>query len=231
MEKEKIFNSEYAKVEYVEKDNIVFLTWKQEAHYENYRQPTAFALELLRKYRNSQFVVDARNGFEDTGEDVAWGMEYLLPEIGKTTCKYICFILQDSRTDLKDEMDMWTLAFGKYLAVTKADSYSAALESFRCNIWADVRYRVKAGYRQEFVEKLLENHIAEKSRQEPGNVKYEMLMPIDAEDEVILSEIWTNKVEQQRHALSAHYAILGELKKQYVEEVTIVAYAIEGKNP
>ena len=219
-----MYDSDYATVEYIEKDNIVLLVWKKEAHFDNYRKPTTYALDLLRQHKDSQFIVDARNGFEDTKEDTLWGTTYLLPEIGKTTCKYICFILNNSRTDIQDEMDMWTIEFGKYLAVTKAENYEEALKSFSCNLWADVKYKVKAGKRDEFINELIEHKMIEKSRQEPGNVKYEVLMPIDSKDGIILSEIWTNKMEQQRHSMTAHYAVLGELKKKYVEDVSIVTY-------
>lgn len=125
-----MYDSDYATVEYIEKDNIVFLVWKKEAHFEHYRKPTTYALELLRQHKDSQFIVDARNGFEDTKEDTLWGTTYLLPEIGKTTCKYIGFILNDSRTDIQDEMDMWTVEFEKYLTVKKAKSYEEVLKSF-----------------------------------------------------------------------------------------------------
>lgn len=64
------FDSEFSNVRYMPEDNIVFLTWKKFCCYDNYRNPTTFALELLRKYPNSNFVVDARNGFEDIKEDV-----------------------------------------------------------------------------------------------------------------------------------------------------------------
>ena len=67
-----MFESEYAKTEYIEKDNVVFHIWKKEAHYDDYRKPVMASLELLREHENSFFIVDARNGFEDVKEDVKW---------------------------------------------------------------------------------------------------------------------------------------------------------------
>jgi len=64
------FDSEFSNVKYMSEDNIVFLTWKKFCCYDDYRNPTTFALELLNQCKNSNFVVDARNEFEDEKDDV-----------------------------------------------------------------------------------------------------------------------------------------------------------------
>ena len=120
------FHSDYASVTYMEKDQVVLLTWKKEAHFDDYREPTSFALTLLQEYENSNFVVDARNGFEDTKEDVEWGFTCLLPEMAKTGCKSVGFIMNEVN-DIEDEMDMWTLEFKKYFTVNRATTYEAVL--------------------------------------------------------------------------------------------------------
>lgn len=123
----KKFESEYASVEYIEADHVVFLIWKKEAHLEDYRRPAQFALELLRDNAGSNFVVDARNGFEDDKRDVEWGFTYLLPEMAKTTCKVVSFIME-KENDIEEEMDMWTLEFRKYFTVRRVESYKEAVE-------------------------------------------------------------------------------------------------------
>ena len=65
MIKENEFDSEFSNVKYMVEDNIVLLKWKKFCCYNDYRSPTTFALELLKKYPNSNFIVDARNGFDD----------------------------------------------------------------------------------------------------------------------------------------------------------------------
>lgn len=116
------FDSEFCNVRYIPKDNIVFLAWKKFCCYDNYRKPTTFALELLRKYPNSNFVIDARNGFEDEKEDVEWGFTVLLPAMSKTGCKNVVFIL-DEVNEMEEEMDMWTKEFLKYFTVKKVKCY------------------------------------------------------------------------------------------------------------
>ena len=121
------FESEYCNVRYVEEDRVVLLTWKRFCCLEDYRKPTTFALELMQQKAGSNFVVDARNGFEDVAEDVEWGFNYLLPEMAKTDCKYVVFIL-DEINEIEEEMDLWTKEFMRYFTVRKVTSYLDAIK-------------------------------------------------------------------------------------------------------
>ncbi len=121
------FDSEFSNVKYISEDNIVFLTWKKFCCYDDYRKPAIFALELLKKYPNSNFVVDARNGFEDVKEDVEWGFSVLLPAMSNTDCKNIVFIMNEVN-EIEEEMDMWTKEFMKYFTVKKVKCYEDAVK-------------------------------------------------------------------------------------------------------
>ena len=46
-----MFESEYAKSEYIEKDNAVLHVWKKEAHFDDYRDPVKASLEMLREHK------------------------------------------------------------------------------------------------------------------------------------------------------------------------------------
>ena len=46
-----MFDSDFAKSEYIEKDNVVFHTWKKEAHFDDYRKPVEASLEMLREHK------------------------------------------------------------------------------------------------------------------------------------------------------------------------------------
>jgi hypothetical protein len=116
------FDSEFCNVRYMSKDNLVLLTWKKFCCYDDYRKPTTFALELLRKYPNSDFVVDARNGFEDEKKDVEWGFSELLPAMSKTDCKNVIFIMNELN-EIEEEIDMWTKEFMKYFTIKKVKCY------------------------------------------------------------------------------------------------------------
>lgn len=120
------FNSEFCNVKYMAENNIVLLTWKKFCSYDNYRNPTLFGLELLKKHQNSNLIIDARNGFEDEKADVEWGFSVLLPAMGKTDCEIVVFIMQEVN-EIEAEMDMWTKEFLKYFKVKKVKSYEEAI--------------------------------------------------------------------------------------------------------
>lgn len=125
-----VFDSKYCFVTYKAVDNVVFLQWKQFSSFENYRRPTTFALELLKKYPGSAFVIDARNGFEDEKEDIVWGFSFLLPEMAKAGCKQVAMIMNEVN-DIEGEMDMWAKEFKKYFKLTRTESYEKAIEMLR----------------------------------------------------------------------------------------------------
>ena len=123
----KEFDSEFCNVKYIEDDNIVLITWKKFCCYDDYRNPTTFALELLKKYSNSNFVVDARNGFEDEKDDVEWGFSVLLPAMSNTDCNIVVFIMNQVN-EIEEEIDMWTKEFMKYFTVKKVLTYEDAVK-------------------------------------------------------------------------------------------------------
>jgi len=222
----KVFCSEYARVRFLEENQAVFLEWKKPAYIENYRQPTEFALNLLQANPGSNLIIDARNGFEDDVRDVEWGFQYLLPEMSKTSCRFVSFIMNQVN-DIEAEMEMWMLEFAKYFAVTRAEDFEQAVYSLHHYIFADVKYVIKDGKREEFINCLEQESILTKSRQEPGNIKYEVCVPVDSSNEVCITELWINQREQRMHGQTEHYARLAELKKQYVESVEICCYQVE----
>ena len=122
-----MFESDHARTEYIEKDNVVFHVWKKEAHSDDYRKPVEASLEMLREHENSIFIVDARNGFEDTEEDVEWGFTYFLPELKKTGCKIWGFILPEV-SGIEGEIDLWTREIMKNFRVIRAASFEEILE-------------------------------------------------------------------------------------------------------
>ncbi len=126
----KMFENKFAIVEYIEGDNVVFHIWKKEAHFDDYRKPVTASLELLREHKDSVFIVDARNGFEDTKEDVEWGFDYFLPELKKTGCRIWGFILPEV-SDIEGEIDLWTREIEKNFKVIRAESYSDILSKIK----------------------------------------------------------------------------------------------------
>ena len=121
-----MFDSEFAKTEYIAKDNAVLHIWKKEAHYDDYRKPVTASLEMLQEHKGSLFIVDARNGFEDVPEDVEWSFHFFLPELKKTGCKVWGFILPKV-SHIEGEIDLWTAEIEKNFIVIRAESYDDIL--------------------------------------------------------------------------------------------------------
>ncbi len=124
------FDSEYCNVTYIAEERIVLLTWKTFCRLDDYRTPTLFAARLLQQKPQSNFVIDARSGFEDDKEDVAWGFSVLLPTMAQSDCK-LCVFIMNKASDIDDEIDLWTKEFKKYFAVKKVRSYEEAIKQVR----------------------------------------------------------------------------------------------------
>lgn len=122
----KLFDSQYGKVEYIEEDHTILLTWKEKCSFANYRNTTLAALSGLQAYDQSNLLIDARNGFEDEPEDVQWGFQMLLPAMAKTACRAVVLIMQ-IENDIEGEMDMWSKEFAKYFKVIRVRSYAEAV--------------------------------------------------------------------------------------------------------
>lgn len=219
----KEFDSEFCNVKYIEADNVVLLTWKQFACGVDYRRSTTFAWELLKEYKNSKFIVDARNGFEDDKKDVEWGFSVLLHGMAQTTCKMVCFIMNEVN-EIENEMDMWTKEFGKYFAVFKASNYENALEKSKRFFMLHVTYHIQNRKRDLFYNKVKELGIIQQSKEEPGNYKYDYYLPTYSDDDLIIIEFWTNEAAQKMHGHTEQCQKLTKLKKEYVESVEIEKY-------
>lgn len=128
-----MFDSEFCSVDYIENQNIILLTWKKFCCNNNYRKPVSYALELLQTYKGSNIIIDARNGFEDEKEDIEWGFSEFIPNMSKTDCKNVIFIMNEEN-DIENEMDMWSKEFMKYFKVIKVTSYESAIKSLNNTI-------------------------------------------------------------------------------------------------
>jgi quinol monooxygenase YgiN len=218
-----VFDFEYCNVTYIEEDKAVLLNWKKFACFDDYRTPVTFALNLLSENPGSNLVVDARNGFEDDKADVEWAFTELIPQMAKTSCRFVCFIM-NKVNDIEEEMDLWTKEFGKHFAVIRVTDYNDAIARMKKLLMMNVRYHVFPGKRMEFLNRVRELDIIKKSQAEQGNCLYEYSFPVDSEDDICLTELWTDEEVQEAHGNTEHFAQLKELKKEYVAGTEIAVY-------
>jgi quinol monooxygenase YgiN len=92
--------------------------------------------------------------------------------------------------------------------------------------FVEVHYYIKDGKRNDFYRTLIESGIADASRAEEGNEKYEYYYSLDNENELLLLEVWKSAEAVELHQQSAHFKQLGELKKEYVTETAFMRYEI-----
>ena len=183
-----MFESEYAKTEYIENDNVVFHVWKKEAHFDDYRDPVKASLEMLREHRNSIFIVDARNGFEDVKEDVEWGFEWFLPELKKTGCRIWGFILPKV-SEIEGEIDLWTREVEKNFIVIRAESYD---EILACAGTALLEVRRIEESDAEAVSALIRKTIAISNKKDYPEDLMDQLIAIETPEHVLQRASWTH---------------------------------------
>ena len=182
-----MFESEFAKTEYIERDHVVFHVWKKEAHFDDYRDPVKASLEMLREHEGSLFVVDARHGFEDVKEDVEWGFNYFLPELKKTGCTIWGFILPEI-SEIEGEIDLWTKEIEKNFRVIRATSYLEILRQARPTTENETTEN------ETTANKLTESELTENKISGNIEITYKEIHDFSAEDlqELFLSVDWSS---------------------------------------
>jgi len=111
-----MYKSEYCDVNYNEELNIVFVKWKKFCFQDNYRKPLLTALDIMKNHNDCHYVADTRDGFENKEEDTEWLFNEWLPNVSKTTCKIIFFIITKDN-NLKDELEGQSVELKKLFEV------------------------------------------------------------------------------------------------------------------
>ena len=87
-----------------------------------------------------------------------------------------------------------------------------------------VRYKCKKGCRDDYYEAIKKNRIDELSRAEEGCIRYEYSYGI-SDDELLLTEVWKDAEAIEVLKNSDHFAKLGELKAELVENTEIMKFS------
>ena len=90
----------------------------------------------------------------------------------------------------------------------------------------NVTYKCKPGMREKFVEAIKAEGIDAASRAEAGNFKYDYYMSVDNSDELLLVEKWQDTEVLAVHGKQAHFARLGQIKAEFVEDTVIERYIV-----
>jgi len=88
-----------------------------------------------------------------------------------------------------------------------------------------VELQLQPGVMREFLPLMLEN--ASKSRElEPGCERFDVLLPKDAPDRILLYEIYTDKAAFGEHLKSAHFLSFDRATRLLVKEKKIVEFSV-----
>jgi len=89
-----------------------------------------------------------------------------------------------------------------------------------------VDFLLHPGALREFIPLMVEN--ANKSRDmEPGCERFDVLVPKDASDRVLLYEVYTDKSAFSEHLKAAHFLSFDSATKPLVKEKKVAEYVLE----
>lgn len=111
-----MYKTEFAEVSYNSDLNVVFVKWKKFCKGNDYRKPLLFAIDIMKKYINCNYVADTTDGFENDDEDTQWVFKEFIPQVSATTCKIIFFIIRPDN-NLKAELEGQSVELKKYFRV------------------------------------------------------------------------------------------------------------------
>ena len=80
--------------------------------------------------------------------------------------------------------------------------------------------------RDEFLEMIMAEGIDVACRAEDGNLKYDYYIPTDDNDDLLLVEKWRDAEVLAEHSKQPHFARLGEIKKDYVNDTIIEKFVL-----
>jgi len=90
----------------------------------------------------------------------------------------------------------------------------------------NVLYKCKPGMRDAFLERLDSEGLGAACRAEEGNIKYDYYIPADGSDELLLVEKWRDQEALSKHAAEPHFARIGEVKADYVDDTVIEKFTV-----
>ena len=90
----------------------------------------------------------------------------------------------------------------------------------------NVTYKCKPDMREKFLEAIKGEGIDKACRAEDGNIKYDYYFPADGSDELLLVEKWRDAEALAVHGKQPHFARLGELKNEFVDDTAIEKFEV-----
>ena len=91
---------------------------------------------------------------------------------------------------------------------------------------ACVTYQLHEENQGEFMKAIFEKKIAEETRKEEGNVRYDFMLPAESKADIFLFEIWRSPEDLEFHRTLKHFFDLQDVKAQFVKTTDIKIFEI-----
>ena len=88
-------------------------------------------------------------------------------------------------------------------------------------------YTGTPGNAQRFAEEMEASGVADRIRQEPGNLRYEYFVPMNNPDTVLLIDAWQDQAAIDAHHASPMMAEIAALREKYDLHMTVERFASE----
>ena len=88
-------------------------------------------------------------------------------------------------------------------------------------------YTGTPGNARRFAEEMEASGVADRIRQEPGNLRYEYFVPMNDPDTVLLIDAWQDQAAIDAHHASPMMAEIAALREKYDLHMTVERFASE----
>ena len=88
-------------------------------------------------------------------------------------------------------------------------------------------YTGAPGNARRFAEEMEASGVADRIRQEPGNLRYEYFVPMNNPDTVLLIDAWQDQAAIDAHHASPMMAEIAALREKYDLHMTVERFASE----
>lgn len=93
-------------------------------------------------------------------------------------------------------------------------------------IVVNVKYAIKEGMRDAFLEAIKQERVAEQVRSEAGNRQYVFLLPVEESDvnTLYLIEKYADEAALENHKRESHFEAFQDIKAQFVNDTIVQVF-------
>lgn len=89
-----------------------------------------------------------------------------------------------------------------------------------------VTYKCNPGQRETYYREALAAGIIDATKKEKGNIRYDFSYPVDAENDILLLELWEGPDDWDAHKKTPHVKDLQAIKAKYVTDTVAETFTV-----